>query len=63
MKSSQLLRILQKDGWFTISQVGSHLKMIHTTKDGFLMVPFHGSQEVGKGLEKRLLKKAGINKN
>ncbi|MBK9105558.1 MAG: type II toxin-antitoxin system HicA family toxin [Saprospiraceae bacterium] len=63
MKSSQLLRILQRDGWFIISQVGSHLKMIHPTKDGFLMVPFHRSQEVGKGLEKKLLKKAGINKN
>ena len=60
MKSSQLLRILQRDGWFTISQVGSHLKMIHPTKHGFIMVPFHGSHEVGKGLEKKLLKKAGI---
>lgn len=62
MKSSELLRILQRDGWFTVTQTGSHLKMIHPIKNGFIMVPFHGSQEMGKGLEKKLLKKAGINR-
>jgi mRNA interferase HicA len=62
MKSSQLLRMLRRDGWFIVSQEGSHLKMVHPTKDGFIMVPFHGSREVGKGLEQRLLKKAGIYK-
>ncbi|HZV70690.1 MAG TPA: type II toxin-antitoxin system HicA family toxin [Saprospiraceae bacterium] len=34
--------------------------MIHPTKAGELIVPFHGSQEIGKGLEKKLLKKAGL---
>jgi mRNA interferase HicA len=35
--------------------------MEHTTKEGILVVPNHGSAEVGKGLEKDILKKAGLN--
>ena len=62
MKCSELIRILQRDGWYTVSQKGSHRRMLHPIKKGELFVPFHGSQEVGKGLEKKLLKDAGIKK-
>ncbi|NBS19513.1 MAG: type II toxin-antitoxin system HicA family toxin, partial [Flavobacteriia bacterium] len=31
MKCSQLYRILTKDGWYRISQKGSHVKMRHET--------------------------------
>ena len=60
MKCSELLRILRKDGWYIISQKGSHLKLGHNTKANRIIFPNHGSQEVGKGLEKRILKDAGI---
>lgn len=60
MKCSKLLRILKKDGWYVISQKGSHLKLGHHTKINVIIFPNHGSQEVGKGLEKRILKDAGI---
>lgn len=55
-----MLRILKRDGWYSVSQKGSHIKMQHSTKKGQLIVPNHGSQELGKGLEKKLLKEAGI---
>jgi predicted RNA binding protein YcfA (HicA-like mRNA interferase family) len=60
MKSSELLRILLTDGWKKVSQKGSHVKMQHPQKPGILIVPDHGSQEVGKGLEIKILKSAGI---
>ena len=60
MKSSQLLRILQREGWVIVKQTGSHLTLIHPTKSGPLIFPFHGSHEVGKGLENKILKKAGL---
>lgn len=60
MKSSELLRILKKDGWYPVSQKGSHVKMKHELKSGTLIFPNHGSQEVGKGFEKKILKDAGI---
>jgi predicted RNA binding protein YcfA (HicA-like mRNA interferase family) len=36
--------------------------MRHDTKEGTIIFPNHGSQEMGKGLEKKILKGAGIKK-
>ena len=60
MKCSELLRILQKDGWYKESKKGSHIKLRHNTKRGKLIFPDHGSKEVGKGLAEKILKDAGI---
>lgn len=60
MNCSELYRLLIKDGWYSISQKGSHVKMKHDTKPGLIIFPDHGSQEVGKGLEKKILKDAGL---
>jgi len=60
VKCSELLRLLKKDGWYIVSQKGYHLKMIHDEKSGILIFPNHGSNEVGKGLEKKIKKQAGI---
>lgn len=34
--------------------------MKHPTKPGIIVFPNHGSQELGKGLERKILKDAGI---
>ena len=34
--------------------------MKHDSREGTIIFPNHGSQEIGKGLEKKILKKAGI---
>lgn len=60
MKSSELIRILKKDGWIIIRQKGSHMIMVHPEKTNQLTVPNHGSQEVGTGLAKKILKDAGL---
>ena len=60
MKCSELLRILKKNGWYVISQKGSHLKLAHLIKTNKIIFPDHGSQEIGKGLEMRILKDAGL---
>jgi predicted RNA binding protein YcfA (HicA-like mRNA interferase family) len=60
MKCSELFQLLKKDGWYPISQKGPHVKMIHDKKDGIIIFPNHGNQEVGKGLEIKILKDAGI---
>ena len=60
MKCSELYKILAKDGWYPISQKGSHVKLKHNMKPGMIIFPNHGSQEVGKGLEKKILKDAGL---
>lgn len=60
MKSSELVRLLKKDGWFEVRQSGSHIVMKHPEKEGKLIVPFHASSEVKKGLLNGILKKANI---
>jgi len=60
MKCSELIRLLKKDGWFVFRQSGSHLIMKHPEKDGQIVVPDHGSSEVGNGLKNKILKDAGL---
>jgi predicted RNA binding protein YcfA (HicA-like mRNA interferase family) len=60
MKSSELIRFLQSDGWLIERQSGSHVIMKHPSKDGSLSIPFHGSAEVKKGLLQAILKKANL---
>ena len=60
MKCSELLRILYRKGWFVISQKGSHLKLGHPEKENIIVFPNHGSREMGKGMEKRIFKDAGL---
>jgi mRNA interferase HicA len=62
MKCSELLRLLIKDGWVVVSTKGSHLKMKHPQKQGIIIFPDHGSHEMGKGLEKKIFKDAGLKK-
>ncbi|NQT76214.1 MAG: type II toxin-antitoxin system HicA family toxin [Bacteroidetes bacterium] len=61
MKCSELLRILKNDGWYPVSQSGSHIKLKHDHKSGIIIFPDHVSQELGKGLENKILKGAGLN--
>jgi predicted RNA binding protein YcfA (HicA-like mRNA interferase family) len=60
VKSSELVKILQKDGWFVVRQAGSHMIMEHPIKKGKIICPFHSSHEVGKGLAIKILKVAGL---
>ena len=60
MKCSELLRLLIKDGWFMVSQKGSHIKLKHPTKSGILIFPDHGTKEMGKGMEQKIRKDAGL---
>ncbi len=60
MKCSELFRLLKKEGWYPVSQKGSHVKMKNDSRTGVIIFPNHGSQEIGKGLEQKILKDAGI---
>ena len=55
MKYAEFHRKILKNGWRFIKAEGSHY---FYEKNRILSppVPFHGSKEMGKGLEKRLIK-------
>lgn len=58
MKSSELNKLILANGWRIVRQRGSHVTY---EKDGKrYQATFHGSKEVGKGLEKKIRKEMGL---
>lgn len=54
----QMVKILKDNGFEEISQNGSHLKL--RNKDGLqVIIPMH-NKDLKKGLEKQILKDAGL---
>lgn len=51
-----------KYGWVIVSQKGSHVKLIlpECPEKGIIIFPNHGSAELGKGLELKIRKQAGL---
>lgn len=60
MKSSDVIRLLKKDGWFVHSQRGSHKKFKHATKTGSVIVADHKGKEIPTGTLEAILKQAGL---
>ena len=40
MDSREIIRRLKKDGWYEVSQAGSHRQLKHPTKKGRVTVPY-----------------------
>ena len=60
MKYSELMRLLKRNGWYEVRQSGSHVIMQHPQNEQQLTVPNHGSKEIGKGLQQKIMKQAGL---
>lgn len=61
MKSSELLKILKRDGWYVVREgKGSHKILAHPSKQGTITFPDHGSKEMRKGTAESILKDAGL---
>ena len=60
MKTSEMIRLIEKDGWQLIRQTGSHRIYRHPLKPGTVIVPAHSSKELQKGTEMSIRKQAGI---
>ncbi|HAZ0864260.1 TPA: addiction module toxin, HicA family [Enterococcus faecium] len=57
LTGKEMLKLLKKNGWVERRQEGSH----HLYKDGVrITVPVHANQDLGRGLEQKILKDAGL---
>ena len=56
MRAIELERILLKDGWYVVKQVGSHRYYKHPTKPGKVTIPIHRG-DIDKGTVKSILTK------
>jgi predicted RNA binding protein YcfA (HicA-like mRNA interferase family) len=59
MHSREVIKLLQKDGWYEVNQVGSHKQFRHPTKKGRVTVP-HPNRDIPMGTLKSIEKHAGI---
>jgi len=59
VKSKEVIKLLKKDGWFEVTQKGSHLQLKHPSKAGKVTVPVH-SGDIPIGTLDSILKQAGL---
>jgi predicted RNA binding protein YcfA (HicA-like mRNA interferase family) len=57
--SKEILLILYKDGWMIKNQRGSHVQLIHSTKEGKVTVP-HPRKELDPKTVRSILNQANI---
>ncbi len=62
MKVSEVMRMLERDGWRQVAQRGSHRQLRHPTKPGRVTVAGKLSQELAAGTLASILRQAGLSK-
>ena len=60
MKISELIKLIQNDGWFFVRQKGSHRQFKHFSKKGTVTIAGKPSLDIPKGTLKSVLKQAQI---
>ena len=61
LKPKEMLSLLLNNGFIIVNQKGSHIKLKNLKTNKQTIVPMH-SKELKVGLEKAILKQAGIKK-
>ncbi len=60
MKVSEVLRLLDDDGWYLVATKGSHRQFKHSTKSGRITVAGKPSDDLAPGTLNSILKQAGL---
>lgn len=59
MRVREIEKILLKDNWYFVKQVGSHRQYKHPAKPGKVTIPIH-TGDLDKGTVKSIFKQAGL---
>jgi len=59
MKSSALIKLVEKDGWRIVRTKGSHHHFKHPKKKGLVTIP-HPKKDIPIGTVKSILRQAGL---
>ena len=60
LRPREVIRALQKGGFFIHEQSGSHVHLKHPTKPGRVTVPNHERFDVPKHIVKSIIRQAGL---
>ena len=62
MKIREIIRIIEKDGWYKIAQKGSHRQYKHQLKPGRVTIAGKAGDEIAIGTLTSILKQSGLKK-
>ncbi len=62
VKFRELIKMIEKDGWYISSQVGSHRQYKHPEKKGRVTLAGHPGDDVPVGTLHNILRQAGLKK-
>lgn len=60
MNFKEMLKIIEKDGWYLVAQKGSHRQYKHLTKKGRVTLAGKPSDDVAKGTANSIFKQAQL---
>lgn len=60
MKVSEVLRLVQDDGWYLVATRGSHRQFKHANKPGRVTIPGKPGDSLAPGTLNSILKQAGL---
>ena len=61
MKVSEVIKLIENDGWFLVRQKGSHRQYKHKIKNGLVTIAAHKmSDDIAKGTLNSILKQAQL---
>lgn len=59
-KVREMIKLIEADGWYFVTQRGSHRQYKHPTKPGRVTIPGKPSKELYADLERSILRQAGL---
>ncbi|BES69710.1 type II toxin-antitoxin system HicA family toxin [Marinobacter nanhaiticus D15-8W] len=59
MKSRDLIKMMEEDGWYEVAVRGSHHQFKHPKKPGRVTIP-HPKKDLPRGTVNSILKQAGL---
>jgi predicted RNA binding protein YcfA (HicA-like mRNA interferase family) len=60
VKVRDLVKLIEKNGWYLIRTKGSHHQYKHPTKPGLVTVPGNAGDDLAPGTANNILKQAGL---
>lgn len=60
MKIKEVLKLIEKDGWFQVAQKGNHRQFKHPQKTGRVTIAGKPSDDIDKGTLNSILKQAKL---
>lgn len=60
MTAKQVIKLLEKEGWYEVRQSGSHKIFKNDKHKVTISVPYHGNKDLAEGTLNSILKQAGL---